>query len=580
MTNLNTALYEQQPSTPIQHINNAMEKTNMTHISDATFIVGTILITLVTIGFALAKLYRKAQKELSFVRTGLGGEKVVMNGGTLVFPIFHDVIYVNMNTIRLPVHRSNNQALITQDRMRVDVVAEFYVRVQPTKDSIANAAQTLGILTTEPEQLKDLVEGKFVDALRSVASAMSMEELHEKRVDFVQKVQNALTEDLLKNGLELETVSLTGLDQTSMQYFNPNNAFDAEGLTRLTEEIESRKKKRNDIEQDTDVQIKTKNLDANKQKLEIEREQEYAKFELEKEIEVRRAEQQALIIKEQAENERLSKQANITKDQQVQQSEIESQRTIEQYNIEKNKQIELTSQEKNIAIAKKSQEQSIAKAEADKAYALAIAEEEKIQTTRQQEIALREKLVQLIEAEKIAEKDAIAIKVAAETEKISANNKGQAIRELAEAEAHAEKTRAAANEVRYAVDAAGQTALNEAANLLSDQQITMKTKLALIDNLESIIRESVKPMENIDGIKIVQVSGLNGASTQATSSQPATEGLADQMVNSALKYRAQAPLLDALMGEVGLKGGDINGLVSSISQPKVQTEESEPKQEE
>ncbi len=579
MTNLNTALYEQQPSTPIQHINNAMEKTNMTHISDATFIVGTILITLVTIGFALAKLYRKAQKELSFVRTGLGGEKVVMNGGTLVFPIFHDVIYVNMNTIRLPVHRSNNQALITQDRMRVDVVAEFYVRVQPTKESIANAAQTLGILTTEPEQLKDLVEGKFVDALRSVASAMSMEELHEKRVDFVQKVQNALTEDLLKNGLELETVSLTGLDQTSMQYFNPNNAFDAEGLTRLTEEIESRKKKRNDIEQDTDVQIQAKNLDANKQKLEIEREQEYAKFELEKEIEVRRAEQQALIIKEQAENERLSKQANITKDQQVKQSEIESQRTIEQYNIEKNKQIELTSQEKNIAIAKKSQEQSIAKAEADKAYALAIAEEEKIQTTRQQEIALREKLVQLIEAEKIAEKDAIAIKVAAEAEKISANNKGQAIRELAEAEAHAEKTRAAANEVRYAVDAAGQTALNEAANLLSDQQITMKTKLALIENLESIIRESVKPMENIDGIKIVQVSGLNGASTQAASSQPASEGLADQMVNSALKYRAQAPLLDALMGEVGLKGGDINGLVSSISQPTVQTEEPASKQE-
>ncbi|MCP8351824.1 flotillin domain-containing protein [Candidatus Synchoanobacter obligatus] len=534
-------------------------------MSDATLVTGVLLLTILSIGFILSRLYHKAQKELSFVRTGMGGEKVVINGGILVLPIFHDVIHVNMNTIRLPVHRSNNQALITQDRMRVDVVAEFYVRVQPTKESIANAAQTLGILTTEPEQLKDLVEGKFVDALRSVASAMSMEELHEKRVDFVQKVQNALTEDLLKNGLELETVSLTGLDQTSMQYFNPNNAFDAEGLTRLTEEIQSRKKKRNDIEQDTEVQIKTKNLAANKQKLAIDRDQEYAQFELEREIEVRRAEQQALIIKEQAENERLSKQASIEKDQKIKQAEIEAQREVEQCSIESSKQLEITSQEKNIAVSKKSQEQSIAKAEADKAYALAVAEEEKIQTTREQEIAQREKSVQLIEAEKNAEQEAIAIKIAAEAEKASAINKGHAIKEIAEAEAHAEKTRAEASQIRYAVEATGQTALNEAANLLNDQQVSMKVKLSLIENLESMIRESVKPMENIDGIKIVQVSGLNGA-TGTSDSKSTDSGLADQMVNSALKYRAQAPLLDALMSEVGLKGGDINGLISSVQE--------------
>ena len=50
------------------------------------------------------------------------------------------------------------------------------------------------------------MEGKFVDALRSVAAEMRMEELHEKRTDFVQKVQSTLNEELSKNGLELETV--------------------------------------------------------------------------------------------------------------------------------------------------------------------------------------------------------------------------------------------------------------------------------------------------------------------------------------------------------------------------------------
>jgi uncharacterized membrane protein YqiK len=97
---------------------------------------------------------------------------------------------------------------------------EFYVRVKPLAESIAVAAQTLGQKTMSPNELKNLVEGKFVDSLRAVAAEMAMEELHEKRVDFVQKVQQVVSEDLHKNGLELETVSLTGLDQTGFKYFN------------------------------------------------------------------------------------------------------------------------------------------------------------------------------------------------------------------------------------------------------------------------------------------------------------------------------------------------------------------------
>ncbi len=91
--------------------------------------------------------------------------------------------------------------------------AEFYVRVAPDAQSLAMAAQTLGLRTMQPELLKDLVEGKFVDALRSVAAGMTMNQLHEQRADFVQKVQQASSSDLAMNGLELESVSLTGLDQ-------------------------------------------------------------------------------------------------------------------------------------------------------------------------------------------------------------------------------------------------------------------------------------------------------------------------------------------------------------------------------
>ena len=74
---------------------------------------------------------------------------------------------------------------------------------------------------------------------------------------------------MCSSDLELESASLTQLDQTAMEFFNPSNAFDAEGLTRLTETIEKRKKLRNDIEQDTLIQIRNKNLETEKLALDI-----------------------------------------------------------------------------------------------------------------------------------------------------------------------------------------------------------------------------------------------------------------------------------------------------------------------
>ncbi len=216
-----------------------------------------------------------------------------MNGGAFVLPIIHEVMPVNMNTLRLEVSRGRDKALITHDRMRVDVIAEFYVRVQASPDAIASAAQTLGQRTMQPETLKELIEGKFVDALRTVAAEMTMEELHEKRGEYVKRVRAVVAGDLLQNGLELEAVSLTQLDQTSMEFFNPSNAFDAEGLTRLTEQIERRKKMRNDIEQDTMIQIRNKNLETERQALDIDRELEYARLAQERELEVQRATQRA-----------------------------------------------------------------------------------------------------------------------------------------------------------------------------------------------------------------------------------------------------------------------------------------------
>jgi uncharacterized membrane protein YqiK len=549
-------------------------------------IAGAILVFLLICGLVFARLYRRSSKEVSFVRTGFGGQKVIMNGGALVFPVLHETIPVNMNTLRLEVRRHNEQALITKDRMRVDVQAEFYVRVQPVIESIANAAQTLGQRTMQPAMLKELVEGKFVDALRAVAAEMAMEELHEQRVNFVQKVQLAVSEDILKNGLELESVSLTGLDQTGREYFNPDNAFDAEGLTRLTQAIQSRRKLRNDIEQETEVEIQTKNLDAESRRLTIARDVEYARLEQEREVEIRRAGQLALIARERAEREREAEGVKITAAQQVKEAgiladravaerDIDRERAVAAARVEKEKQVQLAQQDSDIAVAEKSRAKSEAEAAADEARAIAARAAELVTTARETEVAERVKAIELIDTRKAAEQAAITIKVAAEAEKAAAADNADAVRIVAEAEAarqritaqggaDAEKLRAEALRQVYDAEAEGQRKVNEAANLLSVDQIAMQVRKALIEALPRIIEQSVKPMEHIDGIKILHVDGLNGSSNGGGSSSNANSGLADQAVNAALRYRAQAPLLDALMGELGLKGASLEGLTNAV----------------
>lgn len=559
-------------------------------------IAGIILLALIIIGTILARLYKRSSKEVSFVRTGFGGEKVILGGGAIVLPVLHEVIPVNMNTLRLEVKRAADQALITRDRMRVDVMAEFYVRVKPTAESIATAAQTLGQKTMSPQELKDLVEGKFVDSLRAVAAEMAMEELHEKRVDFVQKVQQVVSEDLSKNGLELETVSLTGLDQTSFKFFNPQNAFDAEGLTKLTETIEDRRKKRNDIEQDADLAIKTKNLQAEQARLQILREEEYAKMQQEREISIRRAEQVAEIATQEAAKKREAEEAQIAAEREIDLKRITAARDVENQNIQKSqiieqaqveqkKTIELAEQDRAIAIAEKSRAESEAKALADHARAQAVKAEEEVITVRETQRAERIKAVELVAAKQAAETDAISITVAAEASKQAAVDDAEAVRTAAEAEA--EKVRlkakgeadakillAQAQEKQYQVDAEGTRAVNEANNILSSEQVEMQIRLALLKYLPEIIRESVKPMENIDDIKILQVNGLGSLSGSTASVDGGDQGqvaLSDQVVNSALRYRSQAPLIDSLMNELGIQGGDINGLTQSLK-PKAQND--------
>lgn len=698
---------------------------------------GDILLWLVIVAivivvgvYILRWLYRRSTKEIAFVRTGFLGEKVVVNGGAFVIPVLHEITPVNMNVMRIEVRRDQQSALITKNRMRVDLVAEFFVRVGATPALVAAAAQTLGRRALQPDGVRELLEGKFAAAMRTIAAQMTLEEMHERRGEYAAEVHKLAAESLATNGLELENVAIVDLDQTSLEYFDPSNAFDAEGLTQLTESIEMRRRMRNEIEQRTLVDIRNQNLETQRRVLEIDRDTEYARLEQEREVEIRRAAQRAALAKERAvrdqeaeqaqlvareaieksrfaqeraiteerirteeESQRLEiarrraldeaelktreqtereqialglelekariqreraqselelerrkaleivelerqialaekglevtkaeaekRRAEIVANQQTETERIQQERAIDevrlarerhldglqiakrqayeeaeiaaaeeverariatergldearlvkerdlrQLTIERDLKVEVAEIQKAIDLAKKTQERSVAIAAAEAARAKAIEAEEQAFTAREREIAERRKLTDLIAAQREAEREALRITAAAEAEMRAATSLAEAQKIAAAADAEAEKIRALAAAQRYEVDAAGQRQLNEAENLLSEEARAGRLRGKLLDRLEAIVRESVKPLEKIDGIKILHVDGMSGGNGGGN------RNVTDEVIDSALRYRVQAPMIDNLMKEIGIEGGSLGRLTDVLRDAK------------
>lgn len=514
-----------------------------------------ILLLILGVAFVFSRLYTRATKELTFVRTGLSGEKVVMDGGALVFPVLHEIIQVNMNTLRLVVVRKEQLSLITKDKMRVDVQAEFYVRVGKTAEAIAAAATTLGTKTMRPDELAKLIEGKFVDALRSVAASMEMGQLHEERKQFVSSVQEAVKVDLTKNGLELEAVSLTGLDQTAREYFNEQNAFDAEGLTKLTNEIETRRKLRNEIEQNTRIEIERKKTESDKLAYTIAQENELAQIAQQKALDENRARTDAEVAVLRAEQKRIAEEADIQRE-----------RNIEKARIEKSRDIAISEQDKNIQIANKSKDEAAAEGEANLARAQAVKAEEQVETARRTEVANREKAIAVIKAEEEAEQQAVGVKVTAAAEKAAAEDRATAVITQAEAEKRRDELHAEATLAIGVAEADALRQRNDAENSITETAANLRLRLSLVGEVRGIIEAAVRPMEKIESIRIMDLDGFapggNGGAGGANGGSGGTT--TERIVDAALTHRLNAPIIDQILSEVGVVGG-LAGLATGRS---------------
>ena len=526
-----------------------------------------VIIVLAAIAIVvLALLYQRATREVSLVKTGIGGRKVVMDGGTIAIPYFHHISRVNMKTLRLEVHRSGESSFITKDRLRVDIQAEFYLSVIPTEDGIARAAQTLGERTFHADQLRQLIEGKLLDALRGVAAQRTMDELHENRPVFVAEVRDQLSETLAHNGLELDNVALTEFDQTAFRDLDENNAFNAVGMRRLAEVIATSKKERAEIDNDAEVSVLRARMEAAKRKLEIDLSEEEARIVQQQEIERLRASQGAEITRQRADAELASEQARINKEREVRETEIAQERVVKRAEIvrdlelqsaeiARDRDVEIANQERQIATHKKSEEESSARAAADIAKAEAARAAEAVSSARQIAEAERIKQIAMIEATREAESTATRIRLAADAERDAAASRAEARLEEARADADSTSIRAEANKNQLLAEAEGQRQLIDAENALGDHIVAMRVDLAKLETLPRMIAEMVKPAEKIESIRIHQMTGFGGGATagQSTSSD---KPVVNQALDSIMDMAVQLPALKKIGEELGMSLDD------------------------
>ena len=439
--------------------------------------LGAVLLVLSTLAMMIARFYRKPAANQAYVRTGMGQAKVILDGGSFVIPVVHQLVEVSLETMRLDVKRAGQDALITRDNLRVDA----------NKDAILQAARSLGDKSVDAQAVSNLVYEKLVSALRSVAATKDLLELHVKRDEFATAVLENLSSDLLQNGLKLETVTISQLDQTPPESLNERNVFDAQGLRKITEITQAQNVERNRINRDAERLIKEKDVNVRKEVLALEKDQAEAEASQATEI----ANIKAAKLREQQEYEiqqRLAVElAAVQKDEAVKKADILKNQAVQVADVERERQVKM-----QMVL----RDQKVQEAEA----------------ARQQAVEVAKRLAEIAIAEKEAARAAAEAKAkAAEAEREKEAQRVQTVAVTAEADREAQKKmieqkqEVDVNQYRekIAADVAAYTQVKKAEAAV---QAAEKQKLATLVLAEADSQAAMKRAEGEQAVKMVDVT--------------------------------------------------------------------------
>lgn len=580
-------------------------------------IIGAVVLLVSGLLIIIARLYQKTSANEAFVRTGMGGRSVVLDGGALVIPVVHKTVPVVLETMKLEVERGGEDALITRDNLRCDIRAEFYIKVQGVKDDILNASRSLGDRSVHADTVRELVFEKLVSALRSVAATRELAQLHAERDDFATAVSELVREDLKSNGLTLESVTISRLDQTDTSRLNEQNVFDAQGLRKIAQITQQARVERNLYERDAEREITQKNVDTRKQVLDLEKEQAEAEATQSAEVAMIRSQQRQeaesyeiqqrqIVETQEIDKDRQVREAGVQRDlavsvarvnaekeliakqQEQQTADILRNQAIQTADVERERAVEIAGRERQVAVAEAEQrrataeaEQLIAEAQREQAAQQVITVEEVATADREKQVmviaatqgAEQEKIKQQMEADiaayknaKVAEGEQEAATRLAEAVRVKAEADRDAARLAAEGEQAKQMVPVNVNREQVAVDA------QRVQDVEAARVEVLRSELAAKAEYEQISVELEKVLADIQARKDVGVAfaqSVGGALSKANMNLYGDPQMLGTALNSFAKAAGVSAWADGLVST--LPEGTIEAAAATLSNafPKI-----------
>jgi uncharacterized membrane protein YqiK len=493
-------------------------------------IIALILVVGLVVAAIIGICIRKIQPGRAGVTTGMGGLRVSFDY-MLRFPVLQNYHIVDISVKKLEIARKGKDGLVCKDNIRADITVAFYIRVEATEESVRKVAQMLTPeRVSDLEQLRELFEAKFSEALKTAGKQMEFHELFTERIKFRDQIQNTIGKDL--DGFLLQDVAIDYLEQTPLDQHDPNNVLDSEGIKKITEITQRERVVANEHTQRAQVQIEKENADADIAKREQKRRNEEDTAKQTRAITEIKANEEAEARKviearrQEVEGKRLEAEEAIqlrTQDmnravQERQFTVIKEKQRLEQESVQEGEEARVR-RERSVSLAEMDKEVKVAEAavEVERKRAVVVAEQKAVVQQQEEKTNIEARMtaervreVTLIEADMNAKQAQVEKVVAAEAQK-------EADRNLAEAEKI---------KIITAADAAREAAVREAERIqtMADAEAKASEKKRHAMEQEA---EGLAAQEAAKGLAEAKVTTAKATAKKADAEATKVMGLAE-----------------------------------------------------
>lgn len=485
------------------------------------------------------RYFAKATRDMALVRTGFGGQKVVLDGGCLALPILHQIQKVSMGAITLRIERKGAASLLTDDRLRADVDMSFEFRVAPSKTSVALAAQSLGgRISRSGADIEELLFGTVLNAIQNAAAIRQLTEIHTDRAAFTEEVSQAISEQANKFGLELISGALLSTDQSDLSQLNEQNIFNAEGMRRAAQLVSDQRKERVLIETEAEISVRESKLVEVQRRLDIERSTREAEIAQREHLVRLQAESEALSEVHKIEAQKSSETARIEQQQDIESAKVKNDEVLRRKEMTAILALEETKIQNEMQLAQLRAEEAKVKASEESSRAQVLLAAESVQKQKEKAIAERDQEISLLKLEKELAIERARVKNNSETQIAQATANAKAVQAKSEADLK-----------RMEAEAKGRAAQIAAENGLSEAVIAMRLEERKLDRLPEIMTQMMKPVEKIDSIRINQIAGIGGGANESNGGVDGAFGAAmDQILGMAVRL----PAMKQMGEEIGI----------------------------